>query len=181
MEAGMTTPRTLKTVLLLVCLVAFCLVVFLIRELYLDAANRAKDVRSQGRLAQIEAMLLIYHDKHGAFPPTKYQPEPGGPIHSWRVLLVPHTDRGFIERYPLYDFSQEWNSTNNLQAICSMPFFGYFSIDGDGDTTHYLAIGDEDEWPTKRPLRSRLITKGKDRFLLIEYPDSEIHWMEPKY
>jgi hypothetical protein len=26
-----------------------------------------------------------------------------------------------------------------------------------------------------------LITEGKDRFLVVEYPDSDIHWMEPKY
>jgi hypothetical protein len=179
-KAGMRTLRTLKIVLLLVCLVAFCLVVFLIRELYLDAANRAKDVISQGRLAQIEAMLLIYHDKHGAFPPTKYQPEPGGPIHSWRVLLVPHTSPYAKEGYSNYDFSQEWDSSNNLHALVGKPS-RYFSVDGDGDTTHYLAIGPDDEWPSRKPLRSLLVTKGRDRFLLVEDRDSKIPWMEPKY
>jgi hypothetical protein len=177
-EAIMRTLRTLKTTLLLVCLVAFCLVVFLIRELYLDAANRAKDVRSQGMFRFIEAALLAYHQEHGHFPPPRYQPVPGGPIHSWRVLLVP----SIAGRQSKYDFSQEWNSPNNLQALGNAPpGYGYFRMHGQSDIAHYLAVGDNDDWPSRRPLRSLLITKGKDRFMLVEYPDSEVHWMEPKY
>ncbi len=57
----------------------------------------------------------------------------------------------------------------------------FFLMTGDGNTTHYLVIGEGDEWPSSKPLRSRLVTKGKDRFLLVEYPDSNVHWMEPKY
>ncbi len=58
---------------------------------------------------------------------------------------------------------------------------GFFRFNGEGETTQYLAIGEGDEWPSRKPLRSRLVIKGKDRFLLVEYPDSNIHWMEPKY
>lgn len=177
----MKTLRPLKIVLLLIGLVGFPTAAFWMGGRFYEARNAVKDYLSQGRFAQLEAMLLIYHDEHGAFPPTKYQPEPGGPIHSWRVLLVPHSSRSFIERYSQYDFSQEWNSTNNLQALGRMPHFVYFSMNGNGDVAQYLAIGDNDDWPSKKPLRSRLITKGKDRFLLVEYPDSDIHWMEPKH
>jgi hypothetical protein len=126
-------------------------------------------------------MLLAYHEQHGVFPPTKYQPEPNGPIHSWRVLLVPHTDVDFRERYSKYDFSQEWNSPNNLQALGDMPYFYCFSMGTNNKITNYLAIGDGEEWPSERPLKSRLVTKGEDRFLVVENPDSELHWMEPKY
>jgi hypothetical protein len=137
---------------------------------------------SLGKFAQLELALHLYHEEHGAFPPTKYQPVAGGPMHSWRVLLVPHTTSRFAERHSKYDYSQEWNSPNNLQALGRMPpYFSYFRLDGDGETTHYLAIGEGDEWPAKKPLRSRLVTKGKDRFLIVEDPDSQIHWMEPKY
>jgi hypothetical protein len=146
-----------------------------------DAVHRGKELRSWATLSQLKFMLLIYHQEHGAFPPTKYQPEPGGPIHSWRVLLLPHMWPAAIEHFCEYDFSQEWNSTNNLLAIRRTPYFGYFRMGDDADITNYLAIGDGDEWPSRKPLRSLLITKGEDRFLLVEYPDSEIHWMEPKY
>ena len=121
-------------------------------------------------------MPHLYHEEHGAFPPTNPTRRAN---HNWRVLRS-HVPL-FIERYSQYDFSQEWNSTNNLQALGRMPLFGYFSMNSNGDVAQYLAIGDNDEWPSRKPLRSRLITKGKDRFLLVEYPDSDIHWMEPKY
>jgi hypothetical protein len=134
---------------------------------------------SISRFKQLELALLFYHEEHGAFPPTKYQPVAGGPIHSWRVLLVPHTSRSFGS-YSDYDFSQEWNSTNNLQALGRTAPVN-FRFDDDGEIAHYLAIGDGEEWPSKEPLKSRLITKGEDRFLLVEYPDSDIHWMEPRY
>jgi hypothetical protein len=62
-----------------------------------------------------------------------------------------------------------------------MQYFDYFSTDGGNDITNYLAIGDGDDWPSEKPLKSRLVTKGKDRFLVVEYPGSEVHWMEPKF
>jgi hypothetical protein len=181
-EADMTTSRPSHFGLLLVCVViGFLTMAFWTGWRFCEARRLSKDYLSQGRFAQLETMLLAYHEAHGTFPPTKYQPEPGGPIHSWRVLLVPHTSRGFIERFSKYDFFQEWNSTNNLEALRRMPYFVYFSMNGDGDIAHYLAIGGEDDWPSKKPLRSRLVKQGNDRFLLVEYSDSGVHWMEPKY
>lgn len=177
----MTKLRLLKIGMLLTCLVGLPTVAFWMGGRCNEAQDISKDYLSLSKFSQIEAMLLLYHEKHGTFPLTKYQTVPGGPMHSWRVLLVPHTARGFVERYAGYDFSQVWNSSNNLHALGGMPYFSYFKMDGGGDIANYLAIGDGDEWPSKKPLRSRMVIKGKDRFLLVEYPDSDIHWMEPKY
>ncbi|MBE0541021.1 MAG: hypothetical protein IH623_06525 [Verrucomicrobia bacterium] len=174
----MTTLRPLKIGLLLVGLVGLPIVAFWMGGRFFEAGNRSEDLSSQGRFEFIEAALLVYYKEHGAFPPTKYQPVAGGPIHSWRILLVP----SIAGRQSKYDFSQEWNSPNNLQALGRVPpSYGYFRMHGQSDIAHYLAIGDDDDWPSKKPLRSRLITKGKDRFLLVEYPDSKTHWMESKY
>jgi hypothetical protein len=127
----------------------------------------------------------MYHDDYGVFPPTKYRLDPEGPVHSWRVLLAPYVGGG--ESNGKYDFSQEWNSPHNLQAFGRMPHmyetfppWGTESL-GDGKFAHYLAIGNDDDWLFSYPLKSRLVKKGSDRFLLVEYPDSQIHWMEPKY
>lgn len=180
-EVGVRTLRPLKTTLLLVCLLGFPVLGFWMGGRFFELRNISKDYLSQSRFAQIRCALLAYHDQHGAFPPTKCQPEPNGPIHSWRVLLVPYTDVDFKERYSRYDFSQEWNSPNNLQALGGMPYFCLFSMDADNDITNYLAIGDGEDWPLEKPLKFRLVTRGKDRFLVVEYPDSEVHWMEPKY
>jgi hypothetical protein len=181
MEADVRILRPLAVVLLLVCFFGFPVLGFWFGGRYSELKAVRKECLSQCRFAQIRAMLLAYHEQHGAFPPIKYQPNVNGPIHSWRVLLLPYTDVDFKERYSKYDFSQEWDSPDNLQAIGNMPYFYYFSMNADSNITNYMAIGDGNEWPSQNPLKACLITKGKDRFLLVECPDSKIRWMEPKY
>jgi hypothetical protein len=137
---------------------------------------------SNERFARLEAGLLRYHEEHGAFPPQKYQPEPGGPIHSWRVLLAPYVDSGFAATHPKYDYDEWWINPRNLEAFGRRsPSFYRSNSKSYGGITHYLSVDEEDNWPSTRMLTTRLVKKGKDRFLLIEYPDSDIHWMEPIY
>jgi hypothetical protein len=183
MECGMKTriPRLLLIALLAACLIGFLVAGFWAGKRYSELRTVVTECRSESRFAQIEAMLLNYHDQHGAFPPIKYQPKTNGPIHSWRVLLMPYADVDFKERLAKYDFSQEWNSPENLKALANMRYFNYLSGNADNEITDYLAIGDGDEWPSHKPLKSYLVTKGKDRFLLVEYPDSDVRWMEPRY
>jgi hypothetical protein len=142
------------------------------------AQDEGRESHSISRFAGIKFGLLKYHYEHGAFPPTKYRAKPGGPLHSWRVLLTRYIDE---ERYAKYDFSQEWNSPGNLQALGHNSDFNYFSLRDDNEVANYLAIGVGDEWPVEKPLRSYLVTEGKDQFLVFEYPDSKINWMEPRY
>lgn len=136
---------------------------------------------SECRFAQLALALRNYHDQYGAFPPTRYQTRANAPIHSWRVLLLPYGDMYTRDLFFRYNFSEDWNSPGNLavaRAVSSwMPVF---SIDNN-DVANYLAIGEGDEWPSDAPLRARLITVGRDHFLLFEYPDSDIFWTEPKY
>jgi hypothetical protein len=153
-----------------------------------DAEDDGRECRSLNKFAEIELVLLNYHRQHGAFPPTKYRAKPCGPLHSWRVLLLPYSDPAdpyIKEHYAKYDFSQEWNSPTNLQALGGMPEYNDYRLRNYDrkydEVANYLAIGEGDEWPVERPLRSYLVTEGNDRFLLFEYPDSKIKWMEPKY
>lgn len=174
----MKIPRPSKTALMWSCIIGVTILTFWMGGVLANANYR----RSVKNFARLELALLRYHDEHGAFPPTKFQPEAGGPIHSWRVLLLPYADQTFVETHSQYDYSHWWISPPNLQAwgreapsVFRMHHEGYNGI------THYLAIGDEDVWPSRSPRRSRMVMKDKDRFLLVEYPESEIHWMEPKF
>ncbi len=133
-------------------------------------------MRSESRFAQIRLMLQNYHDEFDSFPPARYQPKAGGPVHSWRILLLHDTDP---ELYSKYDFSEKWNSPRNL-AIGPSFQSAYFRSD-ENNKANYLAIADGDEWPSDEPLNAFLVTKGTDRFLVVEYPDSGVHWMEPKF
>jgi hypothetical protein len=170
--------RSLTITLLAVSLIVFPIAAFWTGGRFVELRNTTDSNQSHGRLSQIRAALLIYHDLHGAFPPTKYQPKPDGPIHSWRVLLLPHIEAG-KDAYAEYDFSQEWNSPMNLQALGRIPNF--FNLDEASQLTNFVAVANGDDWPVEHPLKSRLVARGKDRFLLVEYPDSDVRWMEPKY
>lgn len=135
---------------------------------------------SVSRFTQLEGMLLSYHTEHGRFPPIRYQASENGPAHSWRVLLLPYIDPPARKVYSEYDFSEPWNSRKNLATIDSLGGTSHFTLD-DSDTAHYVAIGTGDEWPSKMTLKARLVTQGEDSFLLVEYPESKIRWMEPKH
>jgi len=178
----MKSKRSLKTLLwslgFAACLAAGCLLTWR----YSEIREAARESRSECRFAQIRLMLLMYHDEHGAFPPTKFHAKAGAPPQSWRVLLVPYSDTFYKERYLKYDFLQRWDSEQNARTLGSMPQFDYYSMFGDeSGITNYLAIGEGDEWPSKYPLKSLVVTKGTDRFIIVELPDSKINWMEPTY
>lgn len=146
-----------------------------------ESQNMRADWLSRGRFAQIREALLAYHAEYGNFPPTKYRAGSKRPIHSWRVLLLPYIDADAKNVYAHYDFSDDWNSPQNLATSNAVGHWAHlFSMDRN-DIANYLAIGDEDYWPSANPLRSCMVVAGKDRFLLVEYPDSDVRWMEPKY
>ena len=181
-KKGIGMPRTNQKIAVIVILILpmFALT-FWIGGQVVKAINVVQICRSQGEFGQLRLILLGYYNQHGCFPPTKYQATPDGPIHSWRVLLLPYIDMYTAKLYSRYDFSQPWNSPDNLEiAKAAERHLGHFSIDNPG-IANYLAIGDGDDWPSKGPLSARLITKGKDHFLLVEYPESDIYWTEPKY
>jgi hypothetical protein len=171
--------RRIGATFLLVCLFVFPIAAFWLGGRVAEVRNVTRFHQAYGRLSQLRAALHNYHELHGQFPPTTYQPRPDGPVHSWRVLLMPHLDAHEAAAYKKYDFTARWNSEQNMQAVAGVSNF--FNRDMDNHIAVFVAAGEDDEWPTRHPLNSLLVTKGKDKFLLVEYPDSEIHWMEPKY
>ncbi len=179
----MKNPSPVKTVLLVTCLVCFPVLGLWLGWVLRIEYDRGMSLRHDCRFDQIEFMLRCYHAEYGAFPPTRYQATPGGPFHSWRVLLVTRLNTIYSDVLPKYDFTQNWNSATNMEGLGKRPHLHYFrATDGESEIANILSIGEEDDWPTKhKPLRSRLVKQGKDRFLLVEYPDSSVHWMEPRY
>jgi hypothetical protein len=90
---------------------------------------------------------------------------------------VPYTDGD--EGYSNYSFSLDWNSPDNLQALSKGWGAVFYRMEGgiswakgEDDTATIIAVGEGEEWPSEKPLRALMVTKGKDRFLLVEYPDS---------
>jgi hypothetical protein len=180
-EDGMMILRACRNAGIVIIIIGIPIVSFWMGGRFVQLQNISKEFLSEGTFSQIRFMLLCYHEQHGTFPPTTYRAKPDGPVHSWRVLLLPYIDMYTKELYSKYDFSEPWNSPKNLAITKSAEqYLGHFSL-GNNEIANYLAIGEGDEWPSKKPLKSFLVIKGKDRFLVVEYPDSKILWMEPKY
>jgi len=134
---------------------------------------------SDGKISQLRAALINYHDRNGRFPPTVYREHTDDPSCSWRVLLLPYLeDRN---AYSKYNFSKPWNSIENSEALRDIRHNPFFSLKEEGDQTTFLAIDDQHNWPSKFPLRAIIITKGGDTFTIAEFPDSKIPWMKPEY
>lgn len=138
----------------------------------------AQDSRSMSRFSQIEAALLLYHQAHGRFPPTRHMTEEGV-VHSWRVLLLPHIHETGV--YTGYDFSRSWDDTENLSVVDGGGLFASIEADATEHIANYLSIGPGDVWPWRWPMKSYCVVKGDDRFWLVEDPNSTVHWMEPRF
>ena len=54
----------------------------------------------RNNLKQIGLALHDYHEVYGSFPPAYVSDENGRPMHSWRLLILPHLDQtGIYKRY----------------------------------------------------------------------------------
>jgi hypothetical protein len=164
-------------VLLMGCLLLGCWIGWKVCE----RGYRHREIISLVQFDQLRMALMIYHNQHGSFPPTKHQASEGMPVHSWRALLAPMITHETVRGGKGYDFSSEWNVASNLIAFgTNAP--AHFQFRSTADVyTDFLAIGKGDAWPKDGPLKSWLITKGDDRFLIVEDRDSTIHWLRPEF
>jgi hypothetical protein len=98
---------------------------------------------------QLRRALMIYHNQHGSFPPTKYQAGEGMAVHSWRTLLTPIITHETVRTGAGYDYSLEWNAASNLIAFgTNAPKILHFRSAADV-YTDFLAIGKGDTWPQR--------------------------------
>ncbi len=134
-------------------------------------------------------VLINYHNEHGCFPPTRVVDEDGKPMHSWRVLLLPYIGKEEEELYNKYDFTEPWDGPHNKALAESFrdgaaPHFYRVPHDEPEDKswTTFVAIGEaEAAWPRwGRPFEAYQVIKGSSKFLLVDVPNSGIHWMEPR-
>ena len=103
-------------------------------------------------------------------------------MHSWRVLILP-----FIEERDLfnsYDFSQPWNSPDNLKLADQMPemyaFHGEY-YRGLTKTNYLVVVGEDTLWPGAKPRKSADVTDDRSSTILfIENQGLDVHWMEPR-
>jgi hypothetical protein len=137
-------------------------------------------------LCQILLALRNYQDIYGCFPPAYLTDQTGRPVHSWRVLTAGCDGGVGIDFYEAYDFAKPWDGPENIHVI-DREWGDVFACPADPDavslnrTSYVAVIGDNTFWPGQTTYSMEdLDSDWENKILLIEIPDSDIPWMEPR-
>jgi hypothetical protein len=183
--------RPIVFLILFLCLF-LCLCGFLLMPANQQTGRTSYRVDCKNNLKQIGVALHEYHEVYGSFPPAYIADEDGKPMHSWRVLLLPYLDCGYL--YKMYDFDEPWDGPNNSKLLSKMPpvYACPSNRNGRRETTSYVAIvGPNTAWTgfTKSKFRDGF-SKGR-RFsdftdglsytiVVVESNSSRVPWMAPR-
>ena len=136
-------------------------------------------------LKQIGVALHNYHNRYGSFPPAYIADEDGKPMHSWRVLLLPYMEEGFL--YEKYRFDEPWDGPNNrtlhdYYAPYNIPCNYSCPANTNTNVTSYVAVvGPGTAWPDDKSTKLGDFADGaSNTIMIVEMANSGIHWMEPR-
>lgn len=150
--------------------------------------DRQANQYTVGNLEAIHYALRQYQAEYGSLPPAAQKNDQNLPVNSWRVHLLPwlgQPTRGFR-----YDLNEPWFSEQNRHFVSRMPARspqfgpGIFETWNEDyrprQQTRFLAVtGPGTVWPDDGTVRLADIPHPDRTVLLLEVPDSQIHWMEP--
>lgn len=152
------------------------------------AAFRARMQREEcaERLKKIGTALQNYHDEHSAWPPAVVSDSNGRPMHTWRVLILPHLGTEEEKLYKQYHFDEPWNGPRNSELAEQMPEVFGCLLDPNADLsqTSFLALvdpvtGDFAVHPPD-PNVTPAPPTPKPPFIVVEVAESGVNWLEPK-
>ena len=142
----------------------------------------ARRTQCTNNLRRIGLAMQQYHQLHGSFPPAYIPDENGRPMHSWRVLLLPHLGHEIL--YEEYDFDEPWDGPNNRALVIAMPdVYGCPSDPASGEaiTSYVAVVGQGTAFPGEMPTSLDQFTDGASTtILLVEDRDAQINWLEPR-
>lgn len=131
----------------------------------------------QANLRQITFALQAYHEANNIFPPAYLAGADGKPMHSWRMLILPHIESSSL--FDQYDFDEPWDGPNNSKLISQMPYV--YSCPSSrrsrGQTDYFIVTGSAAFPHGKQSARSDL---GDGSLLLIESRVPNVTWTEPR-
>jgi len=125
--------------------------------------------------------LVKYRDGYGHYPPAVFTGEGRKPVHSWRVLTYNLGGNDLASDYE-YNLGEPWDSPGNLKAAAAPSWLVCRNNQSDPRRyTNYVAVINRgvstlqraDAIPRGSPEAARQV-------LLIEYPNSDILWTEPR-
>ena len=133
-------------------------------------------------LKNIGLALTNYHSVHGCYPPAYIADANGKPMHSWRVLLLPHMDNAAL--YRRYRFDEPWDGPNNRKLHdVVLKFYGCPEDDDrqNTDTNYCVVIGPKTLFRGAKTVKLQEIKDAPSYVIaVVEVKNSGIHWMEPR-
>ena len=144
-------------------------------------------MKSIANFCFVSNALGEYYRMHGCFPDSSMPLVEGGPEYSWRVAIMPAIGGRFREAYDELDFSLPWNAPHNIKVADSLRdtvelhcFRSPLGVRSHDSCSNFVGVSETHAWPYKRPHRARRVFSESSSFTLIEIPNSDIHWMEPR-
>jgi hypothetical protein len=169
---------------------ALLVIPMILLALMLPAVQQAREAarrsHRKSNLEHIGLALHNYHDVFNSFPPAYIADEHGKPMHSWGVLILPFLETNLeqMHLYDSYDFSQPWDSDNNLWLQDAMPavFRGPSAEEPQSSFTHYAAVsGTGCIFNGDSSAGIRDVLDGLSATLMVgEVSELEIPWTKPE-
>lgn len=149
-----------------------------------DSWQRRQDCSRQ--LHKIGVAVQNYYDEYGVYPPAIAYDSGGRPMHSWRVLILPHLGQAEEKLYKRYRLDEPWDGPNNRALADEMPRVFACPVDPGAVDAHtsYLALVDTatGQFAAQPPAPNATTpnpTAPVDK-LVVEVAESGVLWIEPK-
>lgn len=173
---GRRFPTYIKVLILLGIVVA----------LLLPAVQAAREAARLMHCAkcvkQINLAIFNYAQSYKCLPPAFIADKNGKPMHSWRVLILPFTERQDL--YSQYRFDEPWNSPHNSTLADKIPFVYRCPTDTTAkpsETSYAMIVGPHaiSDGPTARKL-SEIKDGCSNTIMVAECAGAGINWLEPR-
>jgi type II secretory pathway pseudopilin PulG len=173
----------------LVALGLFGVLAILILHAVQSVRDTAQDSECMNNLKVILQLACItYETVNGTLPPAYAADANGKPMHSWRVLLLPHFgDPALAAIFAKYNLSEPWDGPNNSKLAAQIPSIYQCpshpkSTKSPSTNGHYFAVVDPASgWPgvIGRPY-TQFSDGTSSTVMILEASDRGTNWMEPR-
>lgn len=146
-----------------------------------EVQEKLRQLKSASNLRKLVVAAHTFHHGQRRFPASQ-ESNPKHPEikHSWRVTLLPYL--GYNELYEQYNFSEPWNSPDNLKVLTQMPdVFRHPNESKDSTYTNYIGFaGENTALGLNKGVSLEKIQDGTSQTLLFVESQGRIPWTKPE-